>query len=159
MMGSVVWAQEAVFIHIYILMLMLGQVCSWVELPVQRRLCPIFVREVGSPDLHECFLGLTGSQRIPRNWGVTRTLMDMVRSLRSNTKLPQYLWFEALKTEVYILNRVPTKAVRKRPFELFKGWKPSLRHICVWGCPSEVRIYNPQENKLDPRTITGYFIG
>jgi hypothetical protein len=24
---------------------------------------------------------------------------------------------------------------------------------------SEVRIYNPQEKKLDPRTISGYFIG
>ena len=88
-----------------------------------------------------------------------RTLMDMVRSMRSNTKIPQYLWSEALKTAVYILNRVPTKVVPKTPFKLFKGWKPSLRHICVWGCPSEVRIYNPQEKKLDPRTISGYFIG
>ena len=65
--------------------------------------------------------------------------MDMVRSMRSNTKLPQYLWFEALKMVVYILNQVPTKAVPKTPFELFKGWKSSLRHIHVWGCPSEVR--------------------
>ena len=31
-----------------------------VELPVQRRLCPIFVRDVGSPDIHECFRRLTG---------------------------------------------------------------------------------------------------
>ncbi|KAK8498397.1 hypothetical protein V6N12_005808 [Hibiscus sabdariffa] len=60
---------------------------------------------------------------------------------------------------MYILNRVPTKVVPKTPFELFKGWKPSLRHIRIWGCPSEVRIYNPQEKKLDPRTISGYFIG
>ena len=29
----------------------------------------------------------------------------------------------------------------------------------VWGCSSEVRIYNPQEKKLDLRTISGYFIG
>ena len=28
----------------------------------------------------------------------------------------------------------------------------------VWECLSEVRIYNPQEKKLDPRTISGYFI-
>ena len=34
-----------------------------------------------------------------------------------------------------------------------------MQHIRVWGCPSEVRIYNPQEKKLDPRTISGYFIG
>ena len=29
----------------------------------------------------------------------------------------------------------------------------------VWGCPSEVRIYNPQEKKLDQGTISGYFVG
>ena len=42
-----------------------------VELPVQRRLCPIFVRDVGSPGIHERFCGLTSSQRTPRIWGVT----------------------------------------------------------------------------------------
>ena len=59
---------------------------------------------------------------------------------------------------MYIINRVPTKVVQKMPFELFKGWKPSLQHIHVWGCPFEVRIYNPQEKKLDPRTLSGHFI-
>ena len=44
---------------------------SWVELPVQRRLCPIFVRDVGSPDIHEIFRRLTGSQQTPGFWGVT----------------------------------------------------------------------------------------
>lgn len=29
----------------------------------------------------------------------------------------------------------------------------------IWRCSSEVRIYNPQEKKLDPMTISGYFIG
>ncbi|RVW95334.1 Retrovirus-related Pol polyprotein from transposon TNT 1-94 [Vitis vinifera] len=88
-----------------------------------------------------------------------RTLLDMVRSMLSSSKLPKFLWTEALKTAVYILNRVPTKVVPKTPFELLKGWKPSLRHMRVWRCSSEVRIYNPQEKKLDPRTISGYFIG
>ena len=55
-----------------------------------------------------------------------QTLMDMVRSMLSNSKLPKSLWTEALKTTAYILNRVPTKAVPKTPFELFKGWKSSL---------------------------------
>ena len=67
------WAQVAV-LDIYILHILdcLGQVnagicrfCNWVELPVQRRLCPIFVKNVGSPDIHEGFRGLTGSQRTP----------------------------------------------------------------------------------------------
>ena len=73
-----------------------------------------------------------------------RTLLDMVRSMLSSSKLPKFLWTEALKTIAYILNRVPTKAVSKTPFELFKGWKPSLRHMLVWGCLFEIRIYNPQ---------------
>ena len=29
----------------------------WVELPIQRRLCPIFVSSVGLPDIHEYSAG------------------------------------------------------------------------------------------------------
>ena len=70
-----------------------------------------------------------------------------------------FLWSEALKTSVYILNRVSSKVVSKTPFELWKGWKHSLRHFHILGCPVEVRVYNPQLKKLDPRTVNGYFIG
>lgn len=87
------------------------------------------------------------------------TLMEMVRSMLSNCKLPMSLWIYALKTATYILNRVPSKAVPITPFELFKGRKPSLRHLRVWGCPAEVKLYNPHEKKLDSRTVSGYFIG
>ncbi len=64
-----------------------------------------------------------------------------------------------LKTAMYLLNRVPGKSVPKTPFELLTSRKPSLRHLHVWGCPAEVRIYNPHEKKLDSRTISGFFIG
>ena len=86
------------------------------------------------------------------------TLMDMVRSMMSRTNLPNFLWGEALKTAMYILNRVPTKSVPKTPFELFKGWKPSLNHLRVWGCPSEVKIYDPMASKLDPKNTRCYFV-
>jgi len=42
---------------------------------------------------------------------------------------------------------------------LWKGRKLSLRHLHVWGCQVEFRIYNPQEKKSDARTMNGYFIG
>jgi len=58
-----------------------------------------------------------------------RTLLDMVRSMLNNSNLPKSLWAEALKTILYILNRVPTKVVPKTPFELFKGWNLSLNHM------------------------------
>ena len=35
----------------------LGQVCILVELPIQRRLCPIFVNSVCLPDIHEYSAG------------------------------------------------------------------------------------------------------
>jgi hypothetical protein len=88
-----------------------------------------------------------------------RTLMDMVRSILSNSELPLFLWSEALKTDVCVLNRVPSKAVPKTPFELWKGWKPSLNYIHIWGCPAEVRICNPNIKKLDPRTTSSHLIG
>ena len=88
-----------------------------------------------------------------------RTLMEMVRSMTSYSSVPISLWGETLKTAMYILNRVPSKAAPKTHFELWTGRKPSLRHIHIWGCPAEARIYNPHEKKLDSRTISGYFIG
>jgi len=85
--------------------------------------------------------------------------MDMVRSMLSNSSLPVSLWMYALKIAMYFLNMVPIKTVQKTPFELWTGRKSSLRHLHVWGCQAEIRIYNLQEKKLDARTINGYFIG
>ena len=33
-----------------------------------------------------------------------------------------------------------------------------MHHFCVWGYKAEVGIYNPQSKKLDPITISGYFL-
>ena len=57
------------------------------------------------------------------------TLLDMVRSMLSYSNLRIFLWGEALKTAMYILNWVPSKAVPSTPFELWTSRKPSLRHL------------------------------
>src|SRR3954465_11518152 len=88
-----------------------------------------------------------------------RTLKDMMRSMISHSTLTESLWGEALKTAAYILNRVPTKAAAKTPYELWTGKRPSLNHFHIWGCPAEARPYRPNEKKLDPRTVSSYFIG
>jgi hypothetical protein len=88
-----------------------------------------------------------------------RTLTYMVRSMISKSSLPLSLWSKTLKTAVYILNRVPSKSISKTLFELWNGWKLSLKPLHIWGCPIEVRVYNPQLKKLDERTISSYFIG
>ena len=47
----------------------------------------------------------------------------------------------------------------KTPFELWTDRKPSLNHFKVWGCPTEVKIYDPSLKKTDSRTTRCYFIG
>ena len=83
----------------------------------------------------------------------------MVRNIIYQSNLPESLLGEALKIAAYILNRVPTKAAAKTPYELWVGKKPSLKHFHVWGCPVEARPYKPNERKLDSRTVSNYFIG
>ena len=57
------------------------------------------------------------------------TLKDMVRSMINQSTLPESLKGEALKIVAYILNRVPTKAAIKTPYELWTCRKPSLKHL------------------------------
>ena len=65
---------------------------------------------------------------------------------------------EALKTAIHILNRVPSKSVPKTPYELWTGREPSLNHLCVWGCSAEAKVFNPNIEKLDSKTVSYYFI-
>ena len=88
-----------------------------------------------------------------------QTLKDMARSMIPHSTLPKSLQGEALKTTAYILNRVSTKATSKTPYELWTSRKPSLKHLRALGCPIEVRNYRPNEKKLEPRTVSSYFIG
>ena len=88
-----------------------------------------------------------------------RTLMDMVRSMLSHVNLPVSLWMEALKTTAHILNLAPTKSAPSTPYEMWAGKKPSLNYLRVWGCPAEAKVFNPHIKKLDPNTVSCFFIG
>ena len=85
--------------------------------------------------------------------------MDMVRSMISYSTLPINLWMEALKTAIHILNRVPSKSVPKTPYKLWIRREPSLNHLCVWGCPAEAKVFNPNIGKLNSKTVSYHFIG
>jgi hypothetical protein len=88
-----------------------------------------------------------------------RTLMNMVRSMLNNYTFPLSLWMEALKTATHIINHVPSKSVPKTPYKLWAGRKSSINYFHLWGCPTEAKIFNPQIEKLDPKTISCHFIG
>ena len=81
--------------------------------------------------------------RTPQHNGVSerrnRTLLDMVRSMMSNSTLPLSFWSYALLTAARILNMAPTKKVDKKPFEIWHGKVPSLSYLKVWGCDAYVK--------------------
>jgi hypothetical protein len=88
-----------------------------------------------------------------------RTLMDMVRNMLSYSTLLISLWMEALKTAVHILNRVPSKSVPKTPYEMWTDRKLTLNYLHMWGCSVEAKLFNQSIGKLDPKTVSCYFIG
>nr|GEW93943.1 zinc finger, CCHC-type [Tanacetum cinerariifolium] len=89
-----------------------------------------------------------------------RTLLDMVRSMMSQTTLPRSFWDYALKTAVRILNMVSTKKVEKTPYEVWHGKAPNLSYLKVWGCEALVkRDTLTKPDKLEPRSIKCIFVG
>ncbi|GJU94000.1 retrotransposon protein, putative, ty1-copia subclass [Tanacetum coccineum] len=74
----------------------------------------------------------------PQHNGVSerrnRTLLDMVRSMMSQTTLPKSFWDYALETAARILNMVPTKKVEKTPYEVWHGQAPKLSYLKGRGC-------------------------
>ncbi|GJU76738.1 retrotransposon protein, putative, ty1-copia subclass [Tanacetum coccineum] len=94
----------------------------------------------------------------PQHNGVSerrnRTLLDMVRSMMSQTTLPKFFWDYALETDAHILNMVPTKKVKKTPYEVWHGQAPKLSYLKVWGCEALVkRDTLTKPDKLEPSLI------
>ena len=79
-----------------------------------------------------------------------KTLLDMMRSMLSNSSLPKLFLGYALQTIVYLISMFPSKSLPKTPFKLWTCHKPSLRHIRIWGC--QARVKEAKVDKLESRT-------
>ncbi|KAJ9556642.1 hypothetical protein OSB04_011256 [Centaurea solstitialis] len=62
----------------------------------------------------------------------------------------------ALETAAHILNRAPTKSVEKTPYELWRGKKPKMSFLKIWGC--EVYVKRPTSEKLKPKSDKCFFV-
>jgi len=79
--------------------------------------------------------------RTPQQNGVVernnRSLEELARTMLNETELPKYFWADAVSTTCYVLNRVLIRPIlKKTPYELFKGRKPNVSHLKVFGCKS-----------------------
>ncbi|KAJ9560810.1 hypothetical protein OSB04_005970 [Centaurea solstitialis] len=89
-----------------------------------------------------------------------RSVMCTTRSMLKAMNMPQNFWAEAIRHAVYVLNRVPTKALRdSTPYEALKGTKPNLRHLRVFGCKAYAKVTKPHLKKLDDRSKELVYLG
>ncbi|GJT29852.1 retrotransposon protein, putative, ty1-copia subclass [Tanacetum coccineum] len=100
----------------------------------------------------------------PQHNGVSerrnRTLLDMVRSMMSQTTFPKSFWDYALESAARILNMVPTKKVEKTPYEVWHGHAPMMSYVKVWGYEALFkRDTLTKPDKLEPRSIKCIFVG
>ncbi|GJS34569.1 retrovirus-related pol polyprotein from transposon TNT 1-94 [Tanacetum coccineum] len=102
--------------------------------------------------------------RTPQQNGVAerrnRTLIEAARTMLADSKLPTTFWAEVVSTACYVHNRVlVVKPHNKTPYELFRGFKPTLSFMRPFGC--HVTILNTLDNlgKFDGKSDEGFFVG
>ncbi|KAG6500514.1 hypothetical protein ZIOFF_040360 [Zingiber officinale] len=86
--------------------------------------------------------------------------MAMARSLLKGTHMPARFWGEAVRHAVYLLNRLPTKALGEcTPFEAWMGRKSHLAHLRVFGCVAYAKNATHHLKKLDDRSSPMVYLG
>nr|GFB28986.1 retrovirus-related Pol polyprotein from transposon TNT 1-94 [Tanacetum cinerariifolium] len=89
-----------------------------------------------------------------------KTLIEAVRTMLVDFKLPTTFWAEAVNTACYVLNRaLVIKPRNKTPYELICGVPPLIDFMKPFGCP--VTILNTRDylGKFDEKADEGFFIG
>lgn len=89
-----------------------------------------------------------------------RTVAAMTKSFLKGAILPSFMWGEAVRHSVYILNRLPTRILKGRtPYEAWSGMKPDLMHIKVFRCTAYMKVPVVQVRKLDDRGKAVVYLG
>ena len=82
-----------------------------------------------------------------------RTILEMTRSVLKHMRVPNYMWGEAVRYVTYVINRTATRTLpAMTPYEAFKGSRPNLSHLRVFGCVGYARVESPYRKKLDDRS-------
>lgn len=77
----------------------------------------------------------------------------MARSCLKEMKLPNIMWGEAVRHSIYLLNRLPTRALTgMTPYEAWNEEKPHIGHIKVFGCLGHMKVPSQHCQKLDDRS-------
>jgi hypothetical protein len=84
----------------------------------------------------------------------------MARLMMKVKKMPAEFWGEAVTMAMFILNRMPTKAVKgKTSFEVWCGRKPNVSFLRMFGCVDQVKNTKPHLSKLEDRSTPMVLLG
>ncbi|KAK8957035.1 hypothetical protein KSP39_PZI000307 [Platanthera zijinensis] len=91
---------------------------------------------------------------------MNRTLMERVRCMLSESKLPEMFWGEALLTTTHVINLSPSYPLDEDvPNRVWYGKDPSYSHLRVFGCRAFVHIPKDERSKLESKTRKCIFLG
>ena len=91
---------------------------------------------------------------------LNRTLIEGVRTMLADSKLPHRFWAEALSTYVYLKNRSPTKALDGiTPYEAWSGINPDVSILYIFGCSAYPHVPKIERKKLDIKTRKCVLLG
>jgi hypothetical protein len=100
---------------------------------------------------------------------VSKIISEKGTELLRVSKIPEKLWPEAIQHAVWLKNRAPARALRKKdaktPYEALRGIKPTLIRERIWGSrayvtyPQELRSTAAMTKLHSPRGWLGYFVG
>ncbi|KAB2634886.1 triacylglycerol lipase SDP1 [Pyrus ussuriensis x Pyrus communis] len=107
----------------------------------------------GLPHLEKTFVNRVATRK-------NRTVVEMAKSMLHEKGLPYAFWVEAVNTTFYILNRCPSKSLKKViPFEAYTGRKPGIAHLKVFGSLCYVHIPSALRHTLEENSPKCIFVG
>ena len=91
---------------------------------------------------------------------MNRTIMEKIRCMLSQAKLPKRFWDEALRTAVDVINLSPCTTLDGDVAEhVWSGKDVSYRHLRVFGCRAFAHVPDNERSKLDGKSKECIFLG
>lgn len=99
----------------------------------------------------------------PKKNGVSerknRTMMEMARCMLFEKNLSKEFQGEVVNTVVFLLNRVPTKAIKYQTlYEAKSGIKPSASFLRVFDCTCYIHVPYKKRSKPEEKVEKGIFV-
>ncbi|KAG5666425.1 hypothetical protein PVAND_014454 [Polypedilum vanderplanki] len=88
-----------------------------------------------------------------------RTLMEAARTMLFDSKLPKFLWTEAVNEACYNQNRLVSKLRSETPYEVYYKKKQYFKDFHIFGSEVYFKIPDEVRKKLDPKAKKGRYVG